>query len=123
MSAVVGIRGAIVCAENSKSAILSSTLELLKELIEANEITEDAVAGVFLTATRDLNAEFPAYAVREMGWRNVAALCAHEMDVPGAMGKVIRVMMFVNQEQPKPVNHRYLGAAQALRPDLAGDQE
>lgn len=123
MSSVVGIRGAIVCAENSKTAILDATRELMKELIAANDITENAVAGVFLTATRDLNAEFPAYAVREMGWRNVAALCAHEMEVPGAMQKVIRIMMFVNQERTKPVNHRYLGAAQALRPDLAGESE
>jgi len=121
MSAIVGIRGAIVCPENSKTAILASTQELLTEMIEANGITEDTVAGIFLTATRDLNAEFPAYAVREMGWHNVASLCAHEMEVPGAMERVIRIMMFVNRERTKPVKHRYIGAAQALRPDLAGD--
>jgi len=123
MSFVVGIRGAIICPENTKEAILASTQELLERIITANAITEDNVAGVFLTATRDLNADFPAYALREMGWRNTAALCAHEIDVPDAWERVIRVMIFVNREKKAPVRHQYPGEARALRPDFADDAE
>ncbi len=123
MSSVVGIRGAIICPENTKAAILASTQELLEHIITANGISEETVAGVFLTATRDLNADFPAYALREMGWRNTAALCAHEMEVPGAWERVIRVMIFVNRDRDKPVRHQYVGEARALRPDLADGAE
>ena len=123
MSFVVGIRGAIICPENTKRAILESTQDLLQRIIRANDITEDRAVGVFLTATRDLDADFPAYALREMGWRNTAALCAHEMDVPGAWERVIRVMIFVNRDKAAPVRHQYVGEARALRPDLADSAE
>ena len=119
MSFVVGIRGAIICPENTKESILESTRELLVCVTEANDLTEDQIAGVFLTATPDLDADFPAYALRDMGWRNTAALCAHEMSVPGAWERVIRIMIFVNRDKALPIRHQYIGEARALRPDLA----
>jgi len=123
MSHVVGIRGATICPENTKEAILDATAELMRRLIDANTIREEQVAGVFLTATRDLNADFPAYALRSIGWRNTAALCAHEIEVPGAWERVIRVMVFVNRDEAGPVRHQYINGAEALRPDLAEQSE
>ncbi len=118
MRGVVGIRGAITVDANTPEAILGAARELLRRIITANAVEEDEVAGIFFTTTPDLDAEFPAYAVRDMGWVRTAALCAREIPVPGAMPGVIRVMMFVNDRERNAVRHQYLGRARALRPDL-----
>jgi len=123
MSNTAGIRGAITVATNTRESILAAARTLLKEIIHANDVTEDKVAGIFFTTTPDLNAEFPAYAVRDIGWKNTASLCAHEIPVPGAMEMVLRVLMLVNGKTQDEVVHQYIGQASALRPDLAGAAE
>ena len=123
MTTVVGIRGAILAEDNTKESILTATRELLDRIVRANDVVESDVAGIFFTATPDLDAEFPAYAVRDMGWKRTASLCAHEMSVPGAMERVIRAMVFVNWRHSQPVKHQYIGRARELRPDLSGDSE
>ena len=45
------------------------------------------------TLTEDLDAEFPAVAAREMGLSAVPLLCAREIPVPGALPRVIRVLI------------------------------
>jgi chorismate mutase len=115
-----GIRGAITVEANTREAILSNTRELLEAMIAANDIRDGDLACAFLTTTRDLNAEFPAVAARQLGWTDVALLCGHEMDVPGALASVIRVMLVVNTERaPGEIVHVYLKDAQSLRPDTA----
>ena len=85
---------------------------------EANDLKKDDLVCAFLTTTRDLNAEFPAVAARQLGWTDVALMCGHEMDVPGALTGVIRVMLVVNTEQaPDKIVHVYLKEAKTLRPD------
>ncbi len=123
MCGTVGIRGAIAVEANTQEAILGAARDLLDRIIRANGVTESAVAGIFFTTTPDLNADFPAYAVRDMGWRNTASLCAHEIPVPGAMERVLRVMMFVNGIEKDAVQHQYIGRARELRPDLSGAVE
>ena len=45
---------------------------------------------------------------------------AVEMDVPGAMPRTIRILMFIDRlHQPHLVRHVYMGEAKRLRPDLA----
>lgn len=122
MDILHGIRGAIVVPENTREAILTSTRELLRAVIKANELTKDTVAGIFFTSTVDLNADFPAYAVRDMGWDRVPSLCAQELAVPDSMKRVIRTMVFVNRPASFRARHQYIGDAAKLRPDLAGDQ-
>jgi chorismate mutase len=117
---VTGIRGAIIAAENTREAVLEATIELLNRVIETNDLTEDTVAAIFFTATTDLNAEFPAMALREIGWRNSAALCAQEIDVPDSMSRVIRILVFANRAERGTPKHQYIGRARELRPDLAG---
>jgi chorismate mutase len=46
-------------------------------------------------------------------------LCAQEIAVPGAPARIIRVMLHVDGVAERPPQHAYLGAAAALRPDLA----
>ena len=47
---------------------------------------------MIFTSTDDLDAEFPAVAARELGLDEVPLLCSREIDVPGAMERVIRVL-------------------------------
>ena len=114
--AVRGVRGATIAEDNTREAILSSTAELLKGMVAANGISTEDVACAIFSTTRDLNAEFPAVAARQMGWTEVALLCGHEMDVPDAMGRVIRILLLLNTETAAGnIAHLYLGEAKNLR--------
>ena len=117
---VRGIRGAVNIASNTKEEILSKSRELLEAIVKANRIEAEDIACAIFTLTPDLNADFPAYAARQMGWRDVPLMCARELDVPAAMEKVIRVLLLVNSDLPSSkVKHQYLGDTPKLRPDLA----
>jgi len=114
-----GIRGAIRVAANTRKDILAATKELLEQMVEANQIEPERLAGIFFTTTSDLNAEFPAVAARQLGWTHIPLLCAHEMSVPGSMSLVIRVMMLYNTERSQhEIVHTYLGETRSLRPEL-----
>ncbi len=113
-----GIRGAITAEQNTKDCIQSNTRELLQEIVKLNELKHEDIAAAFFTTTTDLNADFPAVGARQLGWTDIALMCGHEMDVPGAMKSVIRVMVLVNTEKPlSQLVHVYLKEAQRLRPD------
>lgn len=121
---VRGIRGAVQANKNSKKEIFVATQRLLQKILKENNINLEDIASIFLTATVDLNADFPAYAVREMGWNSVPLLCAQEMDVPGAMKRVIRVLVHVNYDKSQnEIKHQYLGATKKLRKDLSGGKK
>jgi chorismate mutase len=114
-----GIRGATTVDANTKEAILAATTELLSAMIEANDVQTDDVASVFFSTTPDLNAEFPAVAARDMGWTNVALMCAHEMSVPGSLPMCLRILIHVNTAKAaRDLRFIYLKGARALRPDL-----
>jgi chorismate mutase len=114
------IRGAIQVGENTAEAIAAGTKELLSEILRANEIVVDQVISVLLTATPDLNAAFPAAAAREVGFEATPLLCAVEIDVPGALNKVVRAMVTVESElKASEISHIYLAGAKALRRDIA----
>lgn len=118
---VRGIRGAINVDANTREAIFARTRELLKAMIRANRLRPEDVAAAFFTMTPDLDADFPAYVARDMGWMHVPMMCAGELGVPGAMPRVVRIMLLVNTNvPPEKIRHQYLGDTPALRPDLAG---
>lgn len=120
MTPVRGIRGAIRAAENSSEAVRSATRELIEAMIKANDLKLDDIVSAFFTTTPDLNADFPAYATRDLGWKYVPLLCAQEINVPGAMTRVIRILFHVNNgAPPEEIKHVYLGDTKTLRPDLA----
>jgi chorismate mutase len=117
---VRAIRGAIQVEENSSAAIQEAVLELLPEILRANQISSDSVISVFLTCTPDLNAEFPAAFAREIGFENVPLICGVEMAVPGSLPLVLRVMLHVESPVSKTeIKHIYLRGASVLRKDLA----
>lgn len=115
-----GVRGATTVETNTAEAILNATTELLQAMIEANAIEQERVASVLFTTTMDLNAAFPAVAAREIGWTDIALLNAHEMAVPGALPRCIRILLHLNTDRAaKQIRHIYLREATKLRPDLA----
>lgn len=88
-------------------------------MIQRNGIAPQDIASVLFTLTPDLNAAFPAVGARELGWHAVPMLHAVEIDVPGALARVIRVLMLVNTDCAQDeIEHVYLDEAAALRPDL-----
>jgi len=113
---VRGIRGATTADLNTVESILNATSDLLKEIINRNNISVDEIACAIFTTTADLNAEFPAVAAREMGWTDVALMCGHEMLVPGAQDRCIRVMLLINTDKSaSDIKNVYLKDATGLR--------
>ena len=115
-----GIRGAITVDADDRHAILSATKRLLREMVERNGVKMDEIASILFSLTPDLRAAFPALGARELGWVQVPMLHFSEIDVPGALGRVIRVLMHVNTGRSQnEIEHVYLEGAVVLRPDLA----
>jgi chorismate mutase len=116
------LRGAITVEENSGEAILAATEELVREVMERNSIAPEQMVSCLFTCTEDLNAEFPAVAARRLGLSAVPLLCAREIDVPGALPRVIRLMLHCYAQEGAPAQHVYLREATQLRRDLEGAQ-
>jgi len=115
-----GVRGATTVEANQRDAILKATRELLALIIRRNGIEATDVASVLFSTTIDLNAEFPALAARQLGWLNVPLLCSHEMSVPGALPRCVRVLINWNTEKSQDeIAHVYVKDAVKLRPDLS----
>jgi chorismate mutase len=116
------VRGAAQADANEPDAILVATEELMRALLERNELEPEAVVSCLFTTTEDLDAEFPAVAARNLGLDSVPLLCAREINVPGAMQRVIRVMVHYYAPLGHTPAHAYLGATQELRSDLHAAQ-
>ena len=120
---VRGIRGATTATANTSDAIVEATDELLRELIKANELDVSEVCFTFFTTTQDLNAEFPAFAARRLGWVDVPLLCSHDMNVqlpnPRGVAMCIRILLLYNTALPQSaMRHVYLRGARAIKADL-----
>ena len=102
---------------------MEATDELLRELITVNELDMEEICFAFFTTTTDLNAEFPAYAARRIGWVDVPLLCSHDMNVtlpnPRGVPMAIRVLLLYNTDKPQSAMRTvYLRGAQAIKADL-----
>jgi chorismate mutase len=118
--AVRAVRGAVQIGGDDRTDILAGTTELVTEVMSRNELSTDDVISVLFTATPDLTAEFPALAARKLGLQEVPLLCAAEICVPGAMPRVVRLMMHIETSKPRSaLQHVYLRGAAALRLDIA----
>jgi chorismate mutase len=115
-----GIRGAITVDRDDAAAIVDATKRLLAAMTERNDVALDDIASVLFSLTPDLRAVFPALGAREMGWTHVPMLHFCEIDVPGSLPRVIRVLMHVNTARAlDEVDHVYMDGAVVLRPDLS----
>jgi chorismate mutase len=118
---VRGIRGATSVSSDHTETILRETRALLLAAIDANPtLVPEDIASVIFTTTADLVSVFPARAARELGWRDVPLMCAHEIPVPGSLQRIVRILIHWNTDiLQSAVRHVYLGEAAQLRPDLA----
>ena len=119
---VAAIRGAVQAEENTRSAILAATEELLRGVVDANDLDSEQMISAIFTTTEDLDAEFPAVAARRMGLNDVPLMCAREIPVTGAMPGVIRVMLHTYLPAGVKARHVYLGETRNLRADLDAAQ-
>lgn len=93
---------------------------MLALMIRRNKMEPSDIASAIFTVTRDVNAEFPALAARQLGWLEVPLLCGYEIDVPGSLPNCIRVLVHWNTHQPQSeIQHVYIHEAVRLRPDLS----
>lgn len=115
-----GVRGATTVETDERDQILKATRQLLALMIRRNQIEAADVASATFTVTKDLGAEFPALAARQLGWLEVPLLCAYEISVPNSLPRCIRALVLWNTEkQQSEIEHVYLHEAKKLRPDLS----
>lgn len=119
---VFAVRGAAQAERNDSESILAAADALLRELMDRNGLEAEAMVSCILTCTDDLDAEFPAVAARRLGLDRVPLLCTRELDVPGAMERVIRALVHYYAPADHTPSHAYLGPARELRSDLDSAQ-
>ena len=115
---VRGLRGASTCVANTTEEITEVTQELLRAMLERNNIDHDDIISVLFTTTPDLIAAFPATAARGIGFGDVPLLCASEIAVPGATPLTIRVLLHAYTTLSREeLQHVYLRNTLSLRDD------
>jgi chorismate mutase len=115
-----GVRGATTVDSNSRDDILTATRQLLALMIHFNEIESEDVTSAIFTTTRDIDAEFPALAARQLGWLDVPLICTHEISVPGSLDHCVRILVHWNtNKNQQQITHVYTKDAIKLRPDLS----
>lgn len=121
----VSIRGAITVENNNREEMLEATRLMLEKIIEANEIQLENIIQIHFSATKDLDAVYPAVAAREIGITSASLMCFQELYVVGSLEKCIRVDVLVEQEglTRQNIKPQYLRKAVKLRPDLVKEQE
>ena len=116
------IRGATSVERNDADSIVAATEELVREVMERNGLAAEDMVSCIFTATDDLDAEFPAVAARRLGLDQVPLLCSREIPVPGALPRVIRLLLHYHADEAHEPAHVYLQDARALRTDLDAAQ-
>ncbi|WP_284141294.1 chorismate mutase [Virgibacillus sp. LDC-1] len=120
-----GIRGATTVIKNIESEILQNTKQLIEEMVTLNQVHPTSISHVLISVTPDLNATFPAKALRLLeGWTFVPVMCMTEINVPTGLPKCIRIMMVANTDiSQDKVQHVFHNDAIYLRPDLQKEVE
>jgi chorismate mutase len=116
------LRGATSIEGNTEEAILKGTRELVEQIMSRNALAPEQMVSCVFSATTDLNAQFPAVAARDLGLSQVPLLCTQEIEVPGSLPRVIRVLLHYYASNGHAPQHVYLGEARGLRTDLESAQ-
>ena len=118
--AVRAIRGATKLTADNAGEMREAVVELLSELFARNAVDTQDLISIIFTATPDLTCGFPAAAARELPLGDVPLICASELDIDGALPKVVRVLVHTESELARgEISHVYLRGAEVLRLDLA----
>lgn len=117
---VVAIRGANTVDTNDEELIKIASVEMVKKIVDENQINKDDIVMVFLTMTSDLTAYNAAAAIRVgMAWNDVPFFTSQEPNIDGMLPKCVRVLIqYKTYKSKTEIKHIYLGKASSLRPDL-----
>ena len=112
------IRGATTASGNSVKEIEDAVVELVNELISRNKLDNTNLLSITFTATKDLDACFPASIARKCnGLDSVAFLDCQQMYVSNDVDFCIRLMAQVILPSNFTIKHPYLRGASKLRTD------
>ena len=112
------IRGATTASGNTEKEIEDAVVELIEELISRNNLIKKNLLSITFTATKDLDACFPASIARKCnGLDSVAFLDCQQMYVPNDVDFCIRIMAQVLLPPDSTAKHPYLRGASKLRSD------
>ena len=112
------IRGATTASGNSVKEMEDAVVELVNELILRNNLNNANLLSITFTATKDLDACFPASIARKFnGLDSVAFLDCQQMYVSNDVDFCIRLMAQVLLPSNNPIKHPYLRGASKLRTD------
>ncbi|MFC9862950.1 MULTISPECIES: chorismate mutase [unclassified Streptomyces] len=118
--AVRAVRGAVQLEQDEAGHMDEQVGALLTAVLERNNLVSDDLISIWFTATPDLHSDFPAAAARGLGIVDVPLICAQELDIKGAMPRVVRILAHVETSLPRTgIQHVYLGATATLRKDIA----
>ena len=112
------IRGATTASGNSVKEIEVVVVELIDELISRNNLNKTNILSITFTATKDLDACFPASIARKFtGLDSVAFIDCQQMYVSNDLDFCIRILAQVLLPTNNPIKHPYLKNAAKLRTD------
>ena len=112
------IRGATTASGNTIKEIEDAVVELIDELILRNHLVKKNLLSITFTATKDLDACFPASIARKCnGLNSVAFLDCQQMHVSNDVDFCIRIMAQVLLPPNSTAKHPYLRGASKLRTD------
>jgi chorismate mutase len=118
-SSIRGIRGATCLHVDDAREMADAVCELLGAMFTRNGVEVGDVISVILTCTPDLTSAFPAAGARAFGLTDTPLMCAQEMNVDGALERVVRILAHVESDVPRSdIHHVYLRGAEVLRQDL-----
>jgi chorismate mutase len=118
--ALRAVRGATQLRADDREELVDAVVELVTEVLARNALSTDDLVSIVFTSTPDLKCDFPAAAARTLGIGDVPLLCAQELDIPGALPRVVRLMLHAETSLARSqVQHVYLRGAEVLRQDLA----
>ena len=113
------VRGATQVDADDKQLVLEATRELVAEMMEGNKLVQDDVISIIFSTTKDITSVAPALAARQLGLHDPALLCLQEMDVEGAMPRLIRLLAHVETDLSRDqVRNVYLRGTDVLRKDV-----
>lgn len=118
---VKAVRGATTITENTEEEIFQAAQEMIKEIMDKNDIYQSDMISIIFTVTDDITAAFPAAGIRKMGITDVPLIDMASPKIDNALKMCIRVMVLVNTDR-NTVNHIYQRGAKVLRPDIAGNE-
>ncbi len=122
--AVRAVRGATQLESDTREHMLERVAEMVRDVMESNDLVVDDFISIIFTATSDLVSEFPAYAARVLGFDDVPLICARELEIEGSMPRCVRMMAHIETDLSRAdVTHVYLHGAANLRRDLTKVRE